>query len=123
MVREDGHADLDAIGRVIDFSVLKAKIGGWIDEHWDHGFILNAADLDGQEAMAAFNAMRQKADPGFCQKVFTMPRNPTAENMAEYLLNAVGPTVLNGTGVRLTHVKVIETENCWAEAGEMECSA
>ena len=24
--------DLDKVGRVIDFSVLKEKIGGWIDE-------------------------------------------------------------------------------------------
>ena len=30
---------LDSLGRVIDFGVLKQKIGSWIDEFWDHGFI------------------------------------------------------------------------------------
>jgi 6-pyruvoyltetrahydropterin/6-carboxytetrahydropterin synthase len=97
---------LDGIGRVIDFSVLKERIGGWIEEHWDHGFILYSEDADVVLALMQV--------PG--TKTYGMPANPTAENMADFLLRVVGPLVLTGTGVHVTRVVVHETENCWAEA-------
>ena len=95
----------DELGRVIDFSVLKEKLGGWIDQHWDHGFIAMADD---REALAALALMPE-------QKLYVMTSNPTAENMARHLLLDVGPSVLDGTGVRLVRVEVWETENCRAE--------
>jgi len=49
------------------------------------------------------------------QKTFELPTNPTAENMADYLLRVIGPRQLKGTGVTLTRVKIDETENCSAE--------
>lgn len=101
------HAPLDSLGRVIDFSVLKERIGGWLDTHWDHGFLLWEEDVD---ALAAVTAI-----PG--QKLFQMPWNPTAENMARYLLTVVCPQVLADTGVEVTDVRVWETENCYADAG------
>lgn len=102
------HAEaehLDALGRVIDFSVLKEKIGGWIDVNWDHGFICHRDDVEAMQAM--------KAIPS--QKVFAMEANPTAEHLADYLLRVVGPAQLNGSGVRLVRVVLWETENCYAE--------
>jgi 6-pyruvoyltetrahydropterin/6-carboxytetrahydropterin synthase len=103
----EAEADqLDDIGRVIDFSVLKQKLGGWIDEHWDHGFILGEAD---SRARAVIGGMAG-------QKQYVMPLNPTAENMAGYLLHHVGPEALTGTGVRLVKVILWETENCYAVA-------
>ena len=102
----EAQAPLDQIGRVIDFSVLKERLGGWIDRYWDHGFLI--WENDGP-ALAALAMMPQ-------QKLFLMPTNPTAENIAEFLLNFVGPGQLKGTGVRLTKVTVWETENCYAEA-------
>ena len=27
---------VDSVGRVLDFADLKARVKGWIDEHWDH---------------------------------------------------------------------------------------
>lgn len=96
---------LDKIGRVIDFSVLKERIGGWIDQHWDHGFLFYVCDLDMRNALADVGGKR-----------FCMSENPTAENMAEYLLRTVCPAVLDGTGVRVTRVVLHETENCYAEA-------
>jgi 6-pyruvoyltetrahydropterin/6-carboxytetrahydropterin synthase len=45
-----------------------------------------------------------------------MPTNPTAENMAEFLLKTVGPETLAGTGVKLISVTLWETENCCAKA-------
>jgi 6-pyruvoyltetrahydropterin/6-carboxytetrahydropterin synthase len=99
---------LDAVGRVIDFSVLKDRIGGWIDREWDHGCILWENDTDARMAV-------ESCRPA---KVFTLPTNPTAENMADYLLRVVCPKELAGTGVRVVSVRVWETENCYAEAVE-----
>ncbi len=96
---------LDPLGRVIDFGVLKERLGGWIDRHWDHGFICFRDDA---EAIAAMSAVPD-------QKTFLLDENPTTENMAKHLLHVVGPEQLAGTGVRLVRVVLWETENCYAE--------
>ena len=98
-------AALDAVGRVIDFSVLKERIGGWIDRMWDHGFLVCDRDVDLLGLLAEMNTKR-----------FVMDCNPTAENMAEFLLRSVCPAVLDGTGVEVVRVTLWETENCFATA-------
>jgi 6-pyruvoyltetrahydropterin/6-carboxytetrahydropterin synthase len=98
---------LDKIGRVIDFSVLKNRIGSWLDEHWDHNVILFIEDKVTINAVS--NCPRQK-DP------FVAMWNPTAENMAEFLLREVCPVKLRDTNVLVTKVVVWETPNCKAEA-------
>ena len=100
----DDH--LDSIGRVIDFGVLKERLGGWIDTHWDHGFILGRDD---HQARAVIGGMAG-------QKQFYLPMNPTAEWMADYLLYDVCPMELEGTGVTVRRVVLWETENCYATA-------
>ncbi len=100
------RGQLDPLGRVIDFSVLKERVGGWIDDCWDHGFIAYGKD---EEAVAAVQMITE-------QKLFLLPDNPTAENMARHLLEVVGPEVLAGTGVEICKVQLWETENCYAEA-------
>lgn len=112
----EAQGPLDSIGRVIDFGVLKAKIGSWIDEKWDHGFLVYAKDkelLKALEPIAAFDT-----GGGFMRatKLYVCPFNPTAEEMAQYLLTYVCPEVLRGTGVVVVRVVVWETENCFAEA-------
>jgi len=97
---------LDQIGRVIDFSVLKEKLGGWVDQNWDHGFVF--CDKD-EEVRQLFEGKMSE------HKHFAMPVNPTAENMGEYLLKVVGPEQLQGSGVQLVKVVIWETENCFAE--------
>ena len=101
--------DLDPVGRVIDFAVLKERVGGWILEHWDHGFIVAAHDVDGRRAIAAFER------GGLKQKTFVLDRNPTAENLAHFLAHDVSPRVLQGTGVKVVKIVLQETENCFAE--------
>lgn len=103
--------ELDGIGRVVDFAVLKERVGGWIDKNWDHGFLLHQDDSAGWAALDTFDRAA-----GMTQKVWSMPTNPTAENMADYLLSFVGPSVLGDTGVELVAVRVWETENCYADA-------
>jgi 6-pyruvoyltetrahydropterin/6-carboxytetrahydropterin synthase len=107
LTAEAEDAALDSIGRVIDFSALKERIGGWVERMWDHGFLLYSED----PARDYFEALA-KADE---QKLFVMPDNPTAENIGLFLLKRVAPAVLEGTGVSLVRVEVWETENCRAE--------
>lgn len=95
---------LDNLGRVIDFGSLKQHFGTWIDENWDHGMILWEDD---SEAIAAVKRVGE-------QKLFLLPQNPTAENMARYLLEEVGPRLLSGTSIELVEVTLWETENCYA---------
>jgi 6-pyruvoyltetrahydropterin/6-carboxytetrahydropterin synthase len=98
--------DLDAVGRVIDFGVLKERIGGWIEHAWDHGFIVWQDDTEARRALEVVVG----------QKTYLLGANPTAENIADHLLRVVGPDALAGTGVRLVKVTLYETENGIAEA-------
>jgi len=82
-----------------------------IDDHWDHGFLLWFKDA---EARFAINNLPN-------QKLYRMPYNPTAENIARHLLEDICPLVLRGTGVSVTRVVVRETENCSAEASHKGC--
>ena len=103
--------DLDRVGRVIDFAVLKNRIGGWIETHWDHGFILWQQDGAALALLGGWSPSN-----GVAQKLALLPSNPTAENLAAYLLHTVCPSELEGTGVEVTRVELWETENCRAEA-------
>lgn len=101
--------ELDSVGRVVDFSVIKQRVGGWIEKCWDHGFILWKDD-----------PVRQFIDDAplgsaRTQKLFPLPTNPTAENMADYLLRVVCPKELAGSGCEASKVVLWETENCYAE--------
>jgi 6-pyruvoyltetrahydropterin/6-carboxytetrahydropterin synthase len=99
----------DEIGRVIDFSVLKDRIGGWIDEHWDHAMLWYMEDL------TLFNLYRTSG-PLHQMKNMALDRNPTAENMAQFLLDYSNSTLLHGLPIKVTEVVLWETENCYATA-------
>lgn len=109
---------LDKLGMVIDFSVIKEKIGGWIDQNWDHGFVYFHKDISVRDSLLAFevseNPRNGPEEAGyFTQKIFALDSNPTAENMAAWLLK-VGNNLLNPDGVRVVEVVLYETENCYA---------
>ncbi len=101
-----GGTEVDDVGRVVDFSLIKRRLLGWLDEHWDHTFILWDKDV------TALAAVKQ-AEP---TKYFLLPWNPTAENMARYLLEVVAPHVLEDLGVVARRVAVWETEESCAIA-------
>lgn len=98
-------ASLDNLGRVVDFGVIKEKLGRWIDEHWDHATILFEKDKPLGEAIAAKTG----------QVIFYLPTNPTAENMAEYIFKTVCPELFAGMDIRCESIKLYETPNCSAE--------
>lgn len=96
---------LDSLGRVVDFGVIKEKLGGWIDANWDHNTILHIADKPLGEVIAAKTG----------QAIFYLPNNPTAENMAEYLFTEICPKLFADMGIRCTSIKLHETPNCSVE--------
>lgn len=100
-------AGLDPVGRVIDFSVLKDRIGKWIEENWDHKFLLWDKDIAARTAVLMVNKP---------EATILLPVNPTAENLAQLLLMEIAPRQMEGTGVRIIRVVVQETESCSAEA-------
>jgi len=101
-----GGTSVDDVGRIVDFSLIKRRMLGWLDDHWDHGFVLFADDA---EALAAIGGMRPT-------KYFVLPWNPTAENMARYLLEVVAPNVLGDLGVVARRVRLWETDEASATA-------
>ena len=104
--RRGGSDALDAVGRVVDFAAIKDRLKGWIDREWDHGFLLWERD---RAAVAAVRVVEPV-------KLFRLPNNPTAEVLAEFLLNEVCPRQLGDLGVRCVRVELWETPNCRAVA-------
>jgi 6-pyruvoyltetrahydropterin/6-carboxytetrahydropterin synthase len=113
VVRDDGRShesiyhppkrQLDDRGMVIDFGVVKTTLCDWLEEVWDHKMLLWEED----PMCFAIHAVAPEA-------VVEVAFNPTAENMARYLVEVVGPLRLKGTGVRLVRVRVEETRKCSA---------
>lgn len=87
---------LDDVGRVVDFSVIKEKVGGWIDEYWDHGFIVEAGDPFVEALYAAKT------------KTFQLPDSPTAENMARFLYG-IANQLLRPHSVEVVKIEMYET--------------
>lgn len=115
---------LDDIGRVIDFSVIKEKLCMWLEDNWDHKMLLWEDD----PLLAVFRQIPNAClndqlpalpnEDGFAlqESIKEVPFNPTAENMATYLLEVIGPRQLAGTGVRLITAHISETIKCSATA-------
>lgn len=95
---------LDAVGRVIDFSEVKRLVGGWLDERWDHAFIVGEDDVE----MRDFLELHE-------QRHFVLPSAaPTAENLAHYA-GRMAETLLAPLGITVVRLRFYETPNGWAE--------
>jgi 6-pyruvoyltetrahydropterin/6-carboxytetrahydropterin synthase len=95
--------DLDDLGRVIDFGVIRELLGNWIDDNFDHNTILSIKDKSLGEKIAAETG----------QKIYYLNENPTAENIAKYLLEEICPKIFAGKNVVCTELKLYETPNCF----------
>ena len=93
--------NLDQVGRVMDFSVIKSLLCEWLEEHCDHKFLISKNDPRAQTL--------KDADPG---GVVVVDFNPTAELLGDHLLTVVGPQQFYGTDVELVHVNIEETRKC-----------
>lgn len=93
---------LDNIGRVIDFSDIKARLCMWLEDQWDH------------KTLIWENDPWAKVLPDIDPTIVIIPFNPTAENIAQHLVEVIGPQQLFGTGIKLIHCDVEETRKCSA---------
>jgi len=100
--------ELDDRGRVIEFGVIKERVGTWIDRHWDHTAILMRGDPDPAVAILA------ASNEAHGRPVYWMAAPPTAENIAAELAR-VSEDLLRDAGVRVVRVRVWETPNGSAE--------
>lgn len=92
--------ELDSVGRVIDFSVIKSTLCQWLEDNWDHKMLLWEKDP------IIFANYEGKIS------IVRLPFNPTAENMAQYLVLNIAPGLLDPYGVRLVKVVLEETRKC-----------
>lgn len=95
--------ELDQIGRVVDFSVIKEKLCMWLEDNFDHKFLIWNED----PLLSALNEVSSES-------LVLVPFNPTAENIAKYLVEHIGPQQLEEYGCRLIKCKVEETQKCSA---------
>lgn len=94
---------VDPVGRVLDFAVIKDRLCSWLEIFWDHRLLIWEQDPLLPEL--------QQLDP---QGVMVVEFNPTAENMAKYLVEEIGPQALLTTDTILIKVTVEETRKCSA---------
>ena len=92
---------LDELGMVIDFSVLKDVVKTWVDENLDHRMLLCEDD-------SLIPLLKEAGEP-----IFVMKANPTAENIAQLIFHAAAEH-----GLRPTEVRLWETPNGCATYSE-----
>jgi 6-pyruvoyltetrahydropterin/6-carboxytetrahydropterin synthase len=93
---------LDNLGRVIDFGLIRDLLGSWVDEHLDHNTILCRKDKNLGEKIAAETG----------QKIYYLEENPTAENIAQHILEEICPKLFAEKNVKCVAIKLYETPNC-----------
>jgi len=119
---EPTFREVDSLGRVLDFSIMKKLLGDWIEENWDHGFIYFRDDREIRNLYEGDPEFIGDWGPGALSdlKHFRLPFNPTAENMAGYLLREICPMLFSQTCVKIvkivlpTAVKIAEKEQALA---------
>lgn len=109
---------LDQVGRVIDFSVVKSTLCEWLENNWDHRFlhwekdelirgVIGLVENDNREGFVP----RDQVDH-FYNSFVELPFNPTAENLAQYMVEVIGPQLLDEHGVELVECRIEETSKC-----------
>lgn len=110
---EDG---LDSVGRVIDFSVVKTTLCQWLEDNWDHKFLHWSRDnlIDALKIAASRPScpLEHEDHEHFLGSLVALPFNPTAENLAAYMVDVIGPQLLDQYGVELVECTIEETSKC-----------
>jgi len=105
IVLELSGEELDDLGMLVDFSVVKEQIISKIEQLWDHKFLIWEDDPLAQGLV--------KLDTS----VVWTPFNPTAENMAQYILDKSNEEWFsNSNFVFVSKVIIQETSKCKALA-------
>ena len=93
---------LDRLGLVHDFTDLKERIKSWVDENWDHAFLVNSRD---SELISGF------ASVALARVYQFQDQNPSLEVMSRELYEKT----LELCGVNPVKVRLWESVNQFAE--------
>ncbi|NRA74201.1 MAG: 6-carboxytetrahydropterin synthase [Rickettsiales bacterium] len=91
---------LDKLGLVIDFSTIKKIMGNWVKTNLDHTVILWKQDKE------LINAIEKCTK----QKIYQLPNNASAENLATHLLHDICPKLFENHRARCIKITIEETE-------------
>lgn len=97
------NQELDELGMVMDFGVIKKYLCDWLEANYDHKFLLWDKD--------PLISMLKIASP---ESLYLVTFNPTAENIAKDFVLNIAPSLLAGTGCRLRKLTLEETRKCSA---------
>lgn len=112
---------LDQVGRVIDFSVVKSTLCQWLEDNWDHKFLHWEKDelirgikvlVDHDQTHHTPLTVANEDARHFFRSMVCLPFNPTAENLAAYMVDVIGPQLLDQYGVELVECTIEETSKC-----------
>lgn len=114
--------ELDQLSRVVDFGVMKEKIGRMIDNEFDHRMILHPDDPLRRACIPSSSVFGPK-DAGEIigpRGTYVMPHgsyaNPTAESIGTVLFGKIGLLLADELEtLTLKRVRLYETPNCWAD--------
>ena len=93
---------LDRLGLVYDFSGLKERLKSWVDENWDHAFLVNSRD---SELVSGFTGVALARVYKF------QDENPSCEVMSRELYEKT----VELCGVTPVKVRLWESVNQFAE--------
>ncbi len=96
---------MDALGRIVDFGVIKTEVGGWIDRNFDHTAVFGRNDPE----VAAIAELNEKMG----RPVYWLDGAPTAEGLVAELARVI-PELLAPHSIQLESIRLWETPNCWA---------
>lgn len=101
---------LNPLGMVADFSDISKTVCKWLDDNWDHRLLLWSGD-----PLLNTTFVEALKECELDDSIQLVPFNPTAENMAAYLIETICPQLLKDIPVSVVKVKVYETTKCCAE--------
>lgn len=93
--------DIKSNGMILDFKLFKEHFFNWVDDNWDHRMLLHKGDR-------LFTQLIEYGAVG-------LDFNPTAENMALYLLEVIFPMRIRSLNIDIIGLKLYETKECFAE--------
>ena len=100
-------SSLDALGLVFDFTELRSRVKDWIDNNWDHAFLVNSRDTELVSGLKPISKGKLYQFDG---------ENPSCEVMSRELYRKVKELC----GVAPAKVRLWESTSQYAEYYEEE---
>lgn len=91
---------------IMDFAEIERILGAWIGKNWDHTVILNQKDKPLGSAIAKITK----------QQIYYLKEDPSAEALAQHLLNRICPLLFKKHKVTCTCVRLYDTPERWVES-------